>query len=262
MASPLPLSGLPMAATAAVFKGPAPNGSVVVSTLVPAAALPLAEKDGMFRERPRARASPLTTRASRSRRPQHAQPEHEAGDGEARQAAGFRVISSIDLPPGRYTLRIGAREANSQKAGSVSYDLEVPDFAKEPFLMSGLALTSAASASGADRAPQGSAAAAAARAAHRLIASSRWVTRSRSSPRSTTTQATQPHKVDIARDGEGRGRADGVPDREERDSSELKGSAGGYGFTARIPLKDVAPGLYVHSRRSAVAARRQDRRRA
>ena len=42
------------------------------------------------------------------------------------------MISSIDLPPGRYTLRIGAREANSKKAGSVSYDLEVPDFAKEP----------------------------------------------------------------------------------------------------------------------------------
>jgi len=33
--------------------------------------------------------------------------------------------------------------------------------------------------------------------------------------------------------------------KEERDSSELKGSAGGYGFTARIPLKQMAPGLYV-----------------
>ena len=33
--------------------------------------------------------------------------------------------------------------------------------------------------------------------------------------------------------------------REERDSSELGGSSGGYGFSARIPLKDIAPGLYV-----------------
>ena len=33
--------------------------------------------------------------------------------------------------------------------------------------------------------------------------------------------------------------------KEERDSSELKGSAGGYGFTARIPLNKMAPGLYV-----------------
>ena len=28
--------------------------------------------------------------------------------------------------------------------------------------------------------------------------------------------------------------------REERDSSELAGGPGGYGFTARVPLKDVA----------------------
>ena len=33
--------------------------------------------------------------------------------------------------------------------------------------------------------------------------------------------------------------------REEHDSSELAGSAGGYGFQARIPLKGFAPGLYV-----------------
>ncbi len=33
--------------------------------------------------------------------------------------------------------------------------------------------------------------------------------------------------------------------KEERDSSELNGSSGGYGFTGRVPLKDLAPGLYV-----------------
>ena len=33
--------------------------------------------------------------------------------------------------------------------------------------------------------------------------------------------------------------------REEHSSSELAGSAGGYGFQARIPLKSLAPGLYV-----------------
>ena len=33
--------------------------------------------------------------------------------------------------------------------------------------------------------------------------------------------------------------------REEHDSSELAGSAGGYGFQARVPLKSFAPGLYV-----------------
>ena len=43
---------------------------------------------------------------------------------------------------------------------------------------------------------------------------------------------------------------------EERDSSELDGSAGGYGFQARMPLKDMAPGLYVLARRGHRARRR------
>jgi hypothetical protein len=53
------------------------------------------------------------------------------------------------------------------------------------------------------------------------------------------------HKIDIKTEL----RADGGRvvwnGGEERDSSELKGSTGGYGFTAQVPLADVAPGLYV-----------------
>jgi hypothetical protein len=32
---------------------------------------------------------------------------------------------------------------------------------------------------------------------------------------------------------------------DERSSSELKGTRGGYGFAAQLPLDDVAPGIYV-----------------
>ncbi len=32
---------------------------------------------------------------------------------------------------------------------------------------------------------------------------------------------------------------------EERSSSDLGGKPGGYGYSARIPLKDLAPGAYV-----------------
>jgi hypothetical protein len=32
---------------------------------------------------------------------------------------------------------------------------------------------------------------------------------------------------------------------EVRDSSDLGGQRGGYGFTAKVPLKDLAPGSYV-----------------
>ena len=32
---------------------------------------------------------------------------------------------------------------------------------------------------------------------------------------------------------------------DERSSTELQGTSGGYGFQARLPLQDVEPGLYV-----------------
>jgi hypothetical protein len=32
---------------------------------------------------------------------------------------------------------------------------------------------------------------------------------------------------------------------EARSSTDLQGGRGGYGYTAQIPLKDFAPGLYV-----------------
>jgi hypothetical protein len=32
---------------------------------------------------------------------------------------------------------------------------------------------------------------------------------------------------------------------DERSSSDLQGGAGGYGFSARLPLDDAEPGLYV-----------------
>jgi hypothetical protein len=48
----------------------------------------------------------------------------------------------LTLPPGRYQLRVAAKESGGT-TGSVFYDLEVPDFTKEKFNMSGVVLTAA-----------------------------------------------------------------------------------------------------------------------
>jgi VWFA-related protein len=61
------------------------------------------------------------------------------------QAHGVRVNPRINLPPGRYQIRIGARDAVAGQTGSVFYDLEVPDFRKEKLMLSGLLITSAMS---------------------------------------------------------------------------------------------------------------------
>ena len=58
---------------------------------------------------------------------------------------GVRVNPRINLPPGRYQVRIGARDSVAGQTGSVFYDLEVPDFRKEKLMMSGILLTSAMS---------------------------------------------------------------------------------------------------------------------
>jgi len=54
---------------------------------------------------------------------------------------GLRANPRIELPPGRYQLRIGVRESGAGEMGTVFYDLDVPDFAREPVTMSGLLLT-------------------------------------------------------------------------------------------------------------------------
>lgn len=55
---------------------------------------------------------------------------------------GIRLVEQLELPAGRVRLRIAVQDVESQRVGSVHYDLDVPDFAKLPFSVSGLALTS------------------------------------------------------------------------------------------------------------------------
>lgn len=245
MGSPLPLSELPMAATAVVFKGPQPNGSVVVSALIGGGTLPLVEKDGTFRNHLEVAVMAVNQGGKSFSGGRNTLDLNMKPDTAKRASLlGFRVISTLDLPPGRYVLRIGAREDNTKKAGSVSYDLEVPDFTKEPLLMSGLALTSAASS---------------------IVPTARSkdpLQQLLPGPLSTHREfpqgdevalfaeiydntADRPHKVNIRASLKAEGGQSVFQTSEERDSSELKGSSGGYGFTTRIPLKDVAPGLYV-----------------
>src|SRR5207249_6666011 len=59
------------------------------------------------------------------------------------EAVGLRVISWMNLAPGRYQIRVAGRGVNSGAAGSVFYDLDVPKFGKEPLALSNLVLTSA-----------------------------------------------------------------------------------------------------------------------
>jgi hypothetical protein len=160
------------------------------------------------------------------------------------QATGFRLLNRVDLPPGRYQLRVAARDTRNANTGSVVYDLEVPDYSKLPFSMSGLVITSLSGAS-----------LATARADEQLKAVL---------PVPPTAQRAFPqndelalfaeiyddgrapeHKVDIVTTVKSDTGTVLFMNEEERASTELQGQRGGYGYTARIPLTELPPGPYV-----------------
>ena len=62
-------------------------------------------------------------------------------------SAGMRVLSRLELPAGRYQIRVGVHESVGGAVATVPYDLEVPDYSQTPFALSGLTLTSSAAGS-------------------------------------------------------------------------------------------------------------------
>ena len=58
------------------------------------------------------------------------------------KALGLRFNLRTTLAPGRYQLRVGARDPVGNTAGTVFYDVRVPDFTRDPLMMSGLMLSS------------------------------------------------------------------------------------------------------------------------
>ena len=244
LTSPLPTSALPLALAAAVFKGGDGKGAVVLSTLIAARDLDLVEKDGLFNNQlelvvTAANYGGKSFPGDRATLTLAMKPDSV----QRLRAGGFRILNSIDLPPGRYQLRVAARESNTKRAGSVVYDLDVPDFTKDKLALSGLALTSATSGLVPTARPKDPLA--------KMLPGPMTTWRDFVQDDEIAIFAElydnikQAHKVDIETSLRSEGGQAVFETREERDSSELAGGPGGYGFTARVPLKEVPPGLYV-----------------
>jgi len=239
--SPLPVSGLTMNVFAAPFKGTAPNASVLLGVEMRGRDLKLSANDkiqmsylaidanGKIRG---GNTDALTMTALK--------PETKARV----EATGMRMLNRMDLPPGRYQVRVAAHDAAGGAVGSVQYDLDVPEFAKLPLSMSGVVITSPMAAmmptAHADEQLRqvlpGPASAARTFPQNDELALFTEV---------YDTQGNTPHKVDITttiKTDEGKVV---LKTDEERDSADLKGKTGGYGYATRIPLKEIPPGSYV-----------------
>lgn len=57
-------------------------------------------------------------------------------------ANGWRYLTTIDLPPGMYQVRVAAREETSGAYGTVFLDLAVPDLAREPIAIDSVVIGS------------------------------------------------------------------------------------------------------------------------
>ena len=156
----------------------------------------------------------------------------------------MRVGTRLQLPPGRYQIRVAARESGSGRLGSLTYDLDVPSLTDGPLTISGIAVASAAGQRTSTAKPDeelkavlpGPAVAA------------------RDFPRGDElavfaeiydNDVKSPHVVDITTRVVSEDGRDVFKTSEERQSSELQGKPGGYGHTTRILTKDFAPGVYL-----------------
>jgi VWFA-related protein len=243
--SPVPVSGFTLAAAAAPLKGDGGQASVLVTVQGSGGDLTFTEKDGRFDNVVEASVLAIDgdgrikagDRASLSLA---VKPETLA----ALRQVGFRVLLRLPLPPGKYQLRVAARESGAGRMGSVYDDLEVPDFTRLPLSMSGLILSSRQNNVVPTPRPD--------ETLQKLLAGHPTTARDFRSDDELVaaaevydTQGDRAHKVNITTTLLTDAGTSVFNRADERSSSELRGRTGGYGYSVRVPLKGLAPGLYV-----------------
>jgi VWFA-related protein len=239
--SPLPVSGLTMHVFAAPFTGTAPNASVLFG-------VELRGRDMKVDPNSKILLSYIAIDSNgkiRGGNTDSLMLTNLKPESKVRiEQSGLRMLNRLELPPGKYQLRVAAQDQGGGNVGSVQYDLDVPDYNKVPFSMSGLVLTSGAGAMlptvKADEQlkpmlPGPPMALRAFPQNDELALFTEVYDRAGATPHKVdiiTTVTTDEGKVLFKTD-------------ETRDSADLGGKRGGYGYTTRVPLKDLALGSYV-----------------
>jgi VWFA-related protein len=245
--SPVAVSGLALSAFAAPFKGAGTNDAIVLSVEVDASMMKFAQRpDGRYGNELEVTLYAIDSAKGKIK------------DG-ARDVVGvilrptvtampspFRVVRKLQVPPGKYQVRIGAKEAGG-KVGTVIYDLDAPDFSKGPIALSGISLSTGGSGQIPTASPGGP------------------LTDVLPTPPSASREFQRDDTLAVFAeiyDNLGGATAHRVvinttvlsdegktvfSTSDERRSDELKDSTkgGGYGHTAKIPLSGLAPGRYV-----------------
>ena len=246
--SPVPVAGLTIDAFAAPFRGTAPKDTIAVSVEFDGTRLPFKDANGLFTnelvlsmfavdQKGKVQDGAQDTINLRLHPATHDLVSH----------GRFRVTRRLQVPPGKYSLRIASREGNTGLAGSVFVDLDAPDFSKAPLAMSGIVITSAS----ASRVPTATNDPSGDQFKDVLPAPP---AASREFPSNDQLAIFSevydnlggaPHRVSITATILADNGSTVFTRSDERSSDELKGAVGGYGYTAAIPLAGIPPGRYV-----------------
>jgi hypothetical protein len=154
--------------------------------------------------------------------------------------SGVRVWRRLDVPEGRtYQVRVAARESGGGSSGSVSIDLDIPEFSTDVLAMSGLALASSADASMVAFKNPLSGTLPAAPTLLRVFPSGGELA---ATVEISTGGAARRSPIEIITNVQGSDGRTVFSTREPRSSAE-GGRAAAYGV--RIPTRSWAPGIYV-----------------
>jgi VWFA-related protein len=245
LASPMANPSVPMRIFAAPYKGADRQATVALAIEVDVPSLDLVERDGVHVGEVAIATTAIAAggKVLPGQRYQ-ARLALKPETYERAKTEGIRVMSQLELPPGRYQVRVAA--GTSTRAGSVTHDVEVPDFSRQPLTMSGVSLTSE-SALGAFTVRTGELLATplpGPATAMRTFRAGDTLTLYTEVYENLRNNAT--HTIDLTvdlRTDDGRVVSS---TSEQRSSTELGGRrSGGYGFVAQVPLRDAAAGIYV-----------------
>ena len=241
----VPMGEVPIRVFAAPFTGAREDSSVLVVVEVGGRGFRFEERDGRFHENVELSIAAVDHRGNvRGGENQTLNLNFSPETHEWVSRTGVRLLARLDLPAGRYQIRVGVHETVGGTTGTVAYDLDVPDHSKIPFALSGLVLTSSYAASYATNAPDPQ--------LQDLLPGPPTANR-RFTPEETLTSFAEvydrssatAHAIDfdatVWRGSDGRA----VFSSRDRRTVEASDEPHTHGFATELPLADFSPGMYV-----------------
>ncbi len=245
LGKPIPIGDLPLRVFAAPLRGRDDNASVLVALEIDGPSLKFEERDGRFAESIEVSIVAVDERVRTQGGDRQTFNLNLMPETHARvSSTGVRTVTQLDLPPGRYQIRVGVHETTGRTIGTVPYDLDVPDYSEMPFALSGVLLTSSAAelfATANQNADW-----------DRLLPTPPVVTRTFSASDTLTLFAevyddSSLAAHDITYTTTVQDAMDGRTLVQAQDTRTIEAGAGrqAQGFTTSVPLRDLNPGRYV-----------------